>query len=315
MSDNKSKLKTGVIGVGSMGFHHARVYSEISDFAAISEPNEELGKSVAAKFGVTWYSDYKEMLNQVEAVSIAVPTIYHRSVAEKVSNAGVHFLVEKPLSNNLEDAQAIVEAAAKANVTMAVGHIERHNPVFSSAINLLRNDKANILTLSGQRLSYFPKRITDVGVIFDLTTHDIDLMCYLANSNVHSLYCSGRRIRSSHEDIITLILNFDNGISAVCETNWLSPIKKRQIEIKSNDCVYYLDFINQKLSVAKNQSDNLESLYDVKQKEPLKLELADFLDSIESKREPFVSGENGLKVVKIASAALESMKKDTVLLL
>ena len=320
MNIKKSNLKihpvTSVkqtIGGGSMGSHHARVYSEISNLVAVSESNEKVWRSVAEKLGINWYADYRDMLKEVDAVSITVPTIYHREVAEIVSQAGVNFLVEKPISNTLEDAQAIVSAAERANIKMAVGHIERYNPVLTSTINILKKKKAEILTLFAQRLSLLPQRITDVGVVFDLTIHDIDIICHLADSEIHSLYCSGGSVNKGHEDFINLILNFNNGVRAICETNWISSTKKRQLEIKTNDAIYSLDFINQELNLINSDANSPTDSFKVEKNEPLKIELLDFLESIESDSRPFVTGEHGIRAVKIAEAALYSMKLDKVI--
>jgi len=141
------ELKTGIIGVGSMGQNHARIYNEISNLVAVADPNEVQGRSVAERFGIKWYSDYGEMLDVVDAVTIAVPTVLHRRVAEAAIAKGVHVLVEKPLAGNTNDAEAIVKAANKEGIILAVGHVERHNEVVSKAKELISDGKiGDILT-------------------------------------------------------------------------------------------------------------------------------------------------------------------------
>mgnify|MGYP001250405260 CR=1 FL=1 len=327
MNIKKSNLKTGVIGVGSMGSNHARVYSEISNLVAVSEPNEKVGRSVAEKFGIEWYADYRDMLDKVDAVTISVPTIYHREIAEEVATSGTHFLVEKPLSNTIEDAQAIISASEKYKVIMAVGHIERYNPAVRSAWNNIDSGAwGNILSLTANRFSNFPSRIKDVGVLFDLTIHDIDVLCYLAQSDVHSVYCTGGKLDGNDsEDFINLNINFDNGILGLCETNWVTPMKIRKLEIKTMNKFVKLDYQFQELeifesnyksfdntNIFKSEIKVLNHKENIIKAEPLKLELLDFLNSISNNTIPLVSGLDGLQAVKIAHHALKSMETNTI---
>ena len=133
-------LNTGVIGVGSMGQNHARIYSEISNLVAVSDPNKEQGLKIAKKFGAKWYENYEDLLSKVDAVSISVPTFLHKDIAEKVAAAQVHILVEKPLASNKKEAERIIEISKKHNVVLGVGHVERHNPVISTLESFLDNE-------------------------------------------------------------------------------------------------------------------------------------------------------------------------------
>ena len=322
MKNNKLSICTGVIGVGSMGQNHARVYNEISNLVAVSDPNEAQGREVAERFGVNWYANYKDMLEVVDAVSIAAPTVWHREIAEVVALAGVHLLVEKPIAGTVSDAEAIIITAKSAGVTLAVGQIERHNPVVQYAKKALaRKEWGDLITLSSTRVSTFPERIVDVGVIFDFLIHDIDVMNYLCADVVSSVYASGRFYKSNkHEDHACLVLNFGNGIVGICEASWLTPMKVRKLRLTCSTHFVELDYIDQSIKVSKSdykgvdQQNLFKSKLEVEsnhlilpKNEPLKSELQDFLNAIITKTSPLVTGEEGLLAVKVAQAASESL--------
>ena len=320
MVDIKS-IKTGVIGVGSMGRHHARVYSEISNLVAISDPNKEQGLQISKKHNVPWYENYEEILDKVDAVSISVPTFLHKEIACKVANAKVNILVEKPLAISKEDSQEIISVAKNNNVVLAVGHIERHNPVFTTLKSILEDGESrDILTLTARRYSTYPARINDVGVLFDLTIHDVEIINELANSKAISVYVLGGNSKNKkYEDYINLMINYQNGIIGICQTSWVSPIKIREFTISTSKELIYLDLLGKTVEVSKshlsdNNSSETESLL-VSDVEPLKSELIDFLESVKTKRVPLVSGEDGLNAVTIVQAGFESLKSNRVIIL
>ena len=323
-----SRIRTGIIGVGSMGQNHARVYSEISNFIAVADPVEAQGRKVAERFDVAWHEDYHEMLSEVDAVTIAVPTALHCEVAKAVAAAGVHLLVEKPLAGNMADAEAIVVAAESAGVTLAVGHVERHNAIVENAKMCIDNgDWGQILTLSAKRFSNYPSRIHDVGVLFDLTIHDADVIRYLANSDVRTVYAAGGKSKNErYEDYVNLVMGFEDGKIGICETNWLTPMKVRKLSITTTTCHINLNYLNQEIKIFSshfgeiNESDLYQPSMEVSEKkisltkkEPLKNELIDFLTSISEKREPLVSGIDGLRSLKIIEAGLLSLERKQVI--
>ena len=321
------ETRTGVIGVGSMGQNHARIYNEISHLVGVADPNEVQGRKVAERFGVKWYKNFEDMLTEVNVVSIAVPTSLHLSIASKCLKSGVNVLVEKPLSNNVKDAQEIVNLAKKTGLTLAVGHVERHNPVVSYAKQAIeKGDWGEIITLTSKRVSNFPDRITDVGVLFDLCIHDIDISNYLSNSHVDSVYALGGNKVAQYEDYINLCLSYSSGLISICETNWLTPTKVRKLGITSSTHYIELDYQNQSIELFKSEYVNLDksNLYSsslqletinvpINKGEPLKIELIDFLNSVVSNKTPLVSGEEALEVVRISTRALESLKKQKVI--
>ena len=322
------KIKTGVIGVGSMGQNHARIYNEISNLVGVADPDPEQGSKVAERFGVIWYSDYREMLEHVDAVSIAVPTAMHIQVAKLVAASGVHLLVEKPLASNAVDGESIVRAAERAGVILAVGHVERHNPVISHAKTCIDSGVwGDILTISVKRFSNYPARVRDVGVLFDLTIHDVDVIRYLLNDNVKNVFVSGGKSKNKKfEDHVNLMMTFEEGSLGLCETNWLTPMKVREMNITTTDCFISLNYLNQEVEVLSSEFGEINeaNLYQPPMKikehkvslkgiEPLKSELVDFLEAIIEKRMPLVTGWDGLKAVEIVQAGLESMRSSSVI--
>jgi len=322
------KIRTGVIGVGSMGQNHARIYNDISNLVGVSDPNKEQGCRVAERFGIPWYEDFHDMLDSVDAVTIAVPTSLHVEVAKSVADAGVHMLVEKPLSGNVADAEAIVTMAGAAGVTLAVGHVERHNEVIEYAKTCIeKGEWGEILTLSAKRLSNYPSRIHDVGVLFDLTIHDVDIIRYLFNVDIRSVFTTGVRLKNErYEDHVNMLMEFENGKIGNCETNWLTPMKVRELDITTTKGFIKINYLTQEIEIfsskfGKVDESNLfqppievnKQKISLKGTEPLKKELVDFLESILYKRRPLVDGEDGLKAVQIVEAGLESLNSSIVI--
>ena len=316
-------IRTGVIGVGSMGRNHARIYSEMSSLVAVSDLDEIEGNKIAKKFGVKYYKDYTLMLEEVDAVTIAVPTIYHKSVAEKVASNGVHMLIEKPLASIPKEAEEIISIAKSKNIILGVGHIERHNPVITYSKNAIENgDWGDVIVMSSKRVSNYPDRISDVGVIFDLGVHDLDILCYLSNSEVSSIFAVGGKYRNEKdEDHANIMLEFNNGIKTMSEISWLSPMKVRELTLTCSKAYVIINYATQEIEVLKSKFTNLDigNLFrinqeiesqkiDIAKKEPLKIEIENFLDSINSKSSPLVSGEDGLRAVKLAEEATRLLK-------
>ena len=313
--NNFPEIRTGVIGVGSMGQNHARIYKSISNLVGVSDPNEELGLKIAEEHGVKWYQNYEELLDKVDALSVAVPTHLHSQIATVVSSKNVHLLVEKPLSNSITNSKKIIKSATDNNVVLAVGHVERHNPVIDSATSyLVDNPQEKLLTVTAKRFSLYPQRIADVGVLFDLTIHDVDIINYFANSIPRSVYAAGGKCQNkSFEDYVNLIIKYENGIVGICQTSWLSPIRSRKIELSTERSQIGLDLLNKEARVfIKNDNKHSRENLFVSDAEPLKRELVDFLFSIQKNQNPKVTGNDGLKAVNIIEAAVESLENDKI---
>ncbi|MFA5896895.1 MAG: Gfo/Idh/MocA family oxidoreductase [Thermoplasmata archaeon] len=321
-------MRVGVIGVGSMGSNHARVYSEIADLVGIADPDVKAGGAASNRFNTSFFPGYRGLLKEpLDAVSVCVPTSHHVQVAMDVIRAGLHMLVEKPLAPNVTDAQSIVDAAKSAGLTLAVGHVERHNPVVGVVKRGLdAGQYGDLITVSARRVSSFPTRIRDVGVVMDLGVHDIDILRYLVASPVESVYTlSGRRMHERFEDHANLLLRFRNGVNGFIEVNWLTPMKVRRLSLTCLKNFVEVDYTDQSVTVSASTLGPLDSanLYQiplehhatrlqVRKEEPLRLELQDFLAAIQDKRPPLVTGVDAVETLKVAEAAIESHQRGEV---
>ena len=329
MSD---KIKAGVIGTGSMGRNHVRVYSEMGVLHGIADSVESVARPLAEKFGVNYYPDYRDLLkSDIDAVTVATPTNTHFKLAMDAVKAGKHVLVEKPICFSIEEAEELVKAADKEGLVLAVGQIERHNPVVKFARESIEAGKfGDIVSIVARRVSSMPGRIRDVGVLMDLGIHDIDVTRYLANSSVRSVYAlGGKRQNDLFEDHANVLLDFENGIQGFVEVNWLTPMKVRRISLTCAKNFVELDYMTQSASISSSQvSENYDSSdlfrlpieFDIrhvslKKQEPLRNEQEDFLDSIKGNRTPLVSGADGTETLRVCQAAISSIKEGKKIML
>ena len=321
-------VRVGVIGVGSMGQNHVRVFSEVATLVGIADPDPKAGGDVANRFTVSYFPDYRVLLKEkIDAVSVCVPTNLHARVAMDVIEAGKHLLVEKPLCGTVRDAERLVKAARDAGVVLAVGHIERHNAVVDSARRHLQaGDWGDLITAGARRVSNFPDRVRDVGVVMDLAIHDIDILRYLVESKVASVYAVGGRQRHDlFEDHATILMNFENGVNGYVEVNWLTPMKVRKLSLTCSLNYVELDYTAQTMTISSATLGQLDPFnlyqipfdYDIrhvslKKEEPLKREILDFLRAIEEKKEPKVNGEDAIETLRVVEAAVESERTGKV---
>ncbi len=315
-------MRVGIIGVGAMGVNHARVYSEIADIVGVADPDVKAGGAASNRFTTNFFPEYKALLKEnLDAVSVCVPTSQHAKVALDVIARGVNLLVEKPLAGSLAEAQEVVKAADKAGVTLAVGHVERHNPVVAVVKrSLAAGDYGDLITIAARRVSSFPPRVRDVGVVMDLGVHDIDILRYLVGSPVRSVYAlSGRRVHDRFEDHANLLLRFENGVHGFIEVNWLTPMKVRRLSLTCQSNFVEVDYTEQSVTVSSSTVGPLDAynLYkvplehhsqriQVRKEEPLRLELEDFLAAVKDKRPPLVAGADAVETLRVAEAAIES---------
>jgi UDP-N-acetylglucosamine 3-dehydrogenase len=325
-------LKIGVIGTGSMGKNHARVCHELSnvELVGIADTNKETVQKISNRFDVASYTDYRKLLPEIDAVIIATPTATHFPIAMESLDAGKHILVEKPVCESVEKGKQLIEKADDADLIFAVGHIERHNPVVSFIKHALDNNQyGELITLSSKRVSNFPGRIRDVGVIFDFGVHDIDVMRYIAG-DVKSVYAKSGRFNKhiEYEDHGIIMLNFVNGLNGLIEVNWLTPMKIRKLTLTCDRSSVEADFIAQSVQTSSSSFENVDdmNLFNVplqhqiskvslQKKEPLKNEISDFVDSIVHKKKPLADGFDGVNAVKIAEASVRSAKKGEVIMI
>jgi UDP-N-acetylglucosamine 3-dehydrogenase len=323
--------RTAVVGTGIMGMNHARVLSEVSKLSGICDVNEGAGKAAAKRFSVPAYKSVQEMLTadrEIQAVVVSTPTVTHKELALAVISAGKHLLCEKPLADNVADARAIAEAAEKAGITFAVGHIERHNPAVRYAQTAIqRGQYGKVITASAKRVSSYPGRISDVGVVVDLAIHDMDIIRYVTGSGVSAVFAAGGiQASGRHEDHADIMMMLENGATGLVEVNWLTPMKIRKLSLTCSQRYVEVDYMNQTVDVSSSQAMDVDTAdlsqipqehdhrhITLKKQEPLKNELLDFLDAIEKKRKPLVGGEDGVEAVRMARAALESIKQRKVI--
>ncbi|MEM3445491.1 MAG: Gfo/Idh/MocA family oxidoreductase [Thermoplasmata archaeon] len=319
-------LRIGVIGTGVMGQNHARVAATLRKdvtLTAVSDLNEEAGRAVAKRFGCEYFMDFREMKNRVDAVVIATPTNTHDSIAIEMLRAGKHVLVEKPLAVDVPRAEKIVEVAKEQGVVLAVGHIERHNPAVRFVKTAITKGQfGQVYAMYSKRISPFPARVNDVGVVTDIGVHEVDVQRYLAESEVVGVSAYGGKVNGgAHEDHANILLDFENGVKGTIVVNWLAPIKIRKLELLCSKVFVELDYIEQELKVCTSQimdfepgdsfqypmEYNMRQIY-LKKQEPLKLEHEDFVNAILEKRKPLVDGTEGVQNIKVCEAVLRAME-------
>lgn len=295
-------MRVGVIGSGNMGRHHPRVYRELGvELVGIADINFEKAQEIAAQYGTKAYTDYKELLNQgLDAVSIAVPTIRHKEVALEAIQMGINLLIEKPIADSIQSAQDIITVAKHSRVKLMVGHIERFNPAVRKLKQITDDGVLGKLVLiSARRVGPFVPQISDVGIIVDVATHDIDILRYLICQECTSVFARSTRYKNIKGDAAILLIGFGD-ISASIEVNWYTPHKVRTLTVTGTEGIAYLDYIKQEVEVFNVEQTIVPR---VDKDEPLKLELEHFLDCVSGDKEPLVSGVDGLKALEIAVRA------------
>lgn len=302
-------VPVAVIGVGSMGKNHARIYSEMPnvELVGIADLNEEQGREYANQFNTKYFKDYKELIGKVVAVNIASPTSLHHKMTMDFLGNGVHVLVEKPITNSLVEAKEIVDLAKKNDLVLQVGHLERFNP----AIEQMKKMLSNTIYMESRRIGYPTARNLDVGVIWDLMIHDFDILLSIVKSPVVDVNAYGLSLYSSYEDMALVQILFKNGSIASLFASRISGERLREMKVIDIDKTYRLDFINQTLSIVKLPREahtNPPEFVPIRKSEPLKLELEHFMDCIIAHKTPKVTGEDGKKALQLAITAVDNMK-------
>jgi predicted dehydrogenase len=316
-------LRAAVIGVGSMGRNHARVYAGMEDIelVAVCDVNAANAERVGAMYRCNAYSDYHTMLEreQIDLVSIVVPTAEHYAVASDVIHHGVSVLIEKPIAATIEQGQALIHAAQQAGVILTVGHIERFNPaIIALKEQLADGELGHIFQINARRVGPFPARIMDVGVVIDLATHEMDILNYLIDSEISRMHVElHRHIHASHEDMLSAILRFQNGVIGSLDINWLTPTKIRELSVIGERGMYVANYLTQDLTFYENdycqQHKQWQELarmgvtegrvirQKVQRREPLFEELRSFGAAVRGEHEPRVRGEDGLRALMLAN--------------
>jgi len=304
------KMNVAVIGCGSWGRNHIRVYNDLGNASiiAIADMNTATAKEFGERYSVDWYTEPEKIFERddVEAVSICTPTVTHADLAMQAIEAGKHVLVEKPMTNTTDEAKELINAAKKRGVHLAVGFVERFNPAVSEAMNIIsKGEVGEVILAHTRRVSRRPLRIGDVGVIKDLAIHDIDIVNQLFKSKAKTVFASAGSIAHDFEDYANIIVCFDNNRSAFIETNWLTPRKVRTLTITGTEGLITVEYITQQIIV-----ENNERLYQpfLDYGEPLLRELDNFVNSILNDESPEVRGEDGLRSLEISESSNQSAK-------
>lgn len=307
------KLGTAVIGTGFWGKNHARVYSELglTELLAVCDVNRERAKAVADQFGVKAYSNSLRMLRNedVEAVSVCTWSTKLAKEALKALNAGKHVLVEKPMASHTKQAEKLLETAEKSSLHLTVGFLMRFIPGLQHIKETVENKKiGELVCATAKRVSQWPERIGDVGVVKDTAIHDIDVMRFIFNENPIAVYAkTGSMMHRKFEDYVQIMLTFECGKTAFIESNWITPYKTRILTVTGSEAIMKLDYITQELWI-EDARENLQPRFPWR--EPLKLELQHFADCILENKKPIVTGVDGIAALKIAEAALRSSAKN-----
>jgi len=300
------ELRTAVVGVGYLGQFHAEKYAMLpnSELVAVVDLDRERAAAVAGKLGTQACTDYREIIDQVDAVSIAVPTRFHFEVARAFLENGVNVLLEKPITTTLAEADELIRIAAEKKAVFQVGHLERFNPVILALDGVVCKPGF----IESLRIAPFKPRGTDVNVVLDLMIHDIDIIQHIVGSKVKQINSIGAPVFTEEEDIANARIQFENGCVANVTASRISMKSERRMRIFQPDAYINVDFQNKKIAVfRKGEGEMFPGVPDVKieeqsfdQTDALKSEIEAFLDAIATGRPPVVSGEDGRQALETA---------------
>ena len=293
------KLRAGVAGSGSMGRNHARCYSLIQEIelAAVYDADLKRAQAVAEEFGAKAVDSLEALAKTCDLASVAVPTIAHLEVGGELMRRGLHVLMEKPIAPSVEEAKQLVEVAEEHDRILQIGHIERFNPVMRELEAKLNHPKF----IESHRLSPFPNRSIDIGVVLDLMIHDLEIILHLVKSPVASIDAVGVPVLMKSEDIANARLRFENGCVANVTASRISPERLRKIRVFQDDGYLSLDYQEQSGEIFwKEEGAIQKAKVEVEKDEPLKLELAAFVESIQEGKTPAVTGKQGADALAIA---------------
>jgi UDP-N-acetylglucosamine 3-dehydrogenase len=305
-------MRVGVIGAGAMGQNHIRTYSQMSgvELVGIADVDKNRIASLSKQYNTEGFLDYHKLLDQdLDAVSIVVPTTIHKRVALDAIDKNTNLLVEKPIADTVDNARDILMAAKMQGVKLMVGHIERFNPAVIKMKELIGSGTlGKVVSINTRRVGPYNPRIRDVGVILDIGVHDIDIISYLYHSRPEEVYAIAGNGIHPQEDHASIILRFGNNKAGVVETNWLTPHKIRTFTVIGTEAVGYGDYIEQKIFIHDKEWVKEAK---VERREPLRNELEHFLMCCTDGSEPSASGEDGICALRVALASIESYKRSS----
>ena len=296
-------VPVAVIGVGALGSRHARLYASLPQAELIGVADTDLvrARSIGQKYGVPATADYRELMSRVRAASVTVPTVAHRQVAVDLMEAGIDVLVEKPMAASAEEAEEMLVLAQERNIVLGVGHTERYNPAVEAVIEYCRDPRF----IEVHRLASFSPRSLDIDVVLDLMIHDLDVVASLVRSEVSQVEAIGVAVLTECADIANARLRFESGCVANLTASRISQDKMRKLRVWERDSYVSLDYLDQeawsyRLVEGEGRPTIVRKRLNAENEEPLKRELEDFLEAVVSRRSPRVSGEDGLKALRLA---------------
>src|SRR6266403_1922911 len=302
------KLRVGVVGVGHIGSNHARLYAEISsaDFTAVYDLDLSRGYEIGERFNVATAQALDEFIEMVDASSVATPTNTHYEVARSLLARGKHLLVEKPITDNTAHAGELAELAAQNELILQVGHVERFNPVLSALEARLTHPRF----IEAHRLSPYPERSTDIGVVLDLMIHDLEIILHLVRSPVQTIDAVGVPVLSKGEDIANARLRFESGCIANITSSRISPERMRKIRVFQEDAYLSLDYQNQSGEIYRRVDGRItRDKVQIEREEPLKRQLISFVECASTGEAPLVSGSQATAALELAVAITKKMTK------
>jgi len=320
-------LRAAVIGVGSMGRNHARIYAGLDgvELVAVCDADAKTANQVGSMYRCNAYDQIGTLLacEQLDLVSIVVPTRHHFVAADEVIDHGVSVLIEKPIAATPAEGWALVDAARRRGVLLTVGHVERFNPaIIALKQQLDDHELGNVFQIVARRVGPFPARIMDVGVVIDLATHDLDILNYLIGSPIVRMHVElHRHLHHSHEDMLSAVLRFESGVIGTLDINWLTPTKIRELSVIGERGMFVANYLTQDLTFYENDacqgkqwpelaligvSEGRSIRQKVQRREPLCEELRSFAEAVRTGRPPMVSGEEGIAALELANRLVQS---------
>lgn len=291
-------VRIGVIGVGYLGRHHARIYSELKEAELMAVADADSGRAgeIAGTYGCRSFSKYTDLFASCDAVSIVTPTTTHYEVAIDCLRAGKDVLIEKPITAALEEGEDLIQEAAKRNLILQVGHLERYNPGIIAASKMIREP----WFVESERLSPFLGRGADVDVTLDLMIHDIDIVMSIVQAKLTDIRAVGESVLTEKIDLAKVWLEFENGCKAMLTASRLSPEKQRRLTVFQKESFVSVDYQDHEVRrYFKKGPDMSVDVVKPEKKEPLREELKDFIHCVETRTRPKVSGREGLEALRV----------------
>jgi predicted dehydrogenase len=307
------KIRVGVIGVGYLGKFHAEKYSRMKDaeLVAVVDIVKSRAENVAASLGTCALTDYRDLLGNVDAVSVVVPTEAHYFVGAAFLNHDVDVLIEKPMTTSLEQADKLIEIAESKRRILQIGHLERFNPVVIALKDIVHNP----MFIEAHRLSIFKDRSTDVSVVLDLMIHDIDIIMNVVKSEIKSIHAAGVPVICEHADIANVRMEFESGCVANVTASRISVKDQRKIRLFQKDTYLSVDFAGREITVIRRDEKHAGGVIpgmDIRQlsiskADVLEDELASFIEAVCTRKTPVVSGYEGRKALVVALSIMDQI--------